>query len=346
MPWISDNKPFEVASKPAPQPSLKPLPYSESVDGKLRTPVKGLGLKPQFQLFGIDSQETTKNSEIIINNFLNFFIKFMSDILADRSLIEISGKDNKKFLQGLITNDLNKLINNKIIYSAMLNSQGRFLYDFFIFEKKETIFLDCFSPRRDEIIKKLNLYKLRSNVEIVKNDKIKVFFDDKKDDLAEFNFIDPRNEKLGFRIYKNVDGEFFDFSFNSNYHQKRIFLKIPESEHDLTYEKSFILEFGFNELNAVSYDKGCYIGQELTARTHHLGEIRKKIFHVKIDKNIELEKNTKITFDSQNIGVILSGFSNEINFHALALIKILPEQKIKDFANNLEVLGNKIIIIN
>lgn len=270
----------------------------------------------------------------------------MLDILSDRSLIEVFGKDNKKFLQGLITNDLNKLSNNKIIYSAMLNSQGRFLYDFFIFEKDETLFLDCFSLRRDEIIKKLNLYKLRSNVEIKKNDELKVFFDEQKDDLAEFNFIDPRNEKLGFRIYKKFDGEISDFSLNSNYHQKRIFLKIPESEHDLTYEKSFILEFGFNELNAVSYEKGCYIGQELTARTHHLGEIRKKIFLIKINKNIQLEKNTKITFDSQNIGVILSSFSSEFELYALALIKILPEQTINDFSYNLEVSGDKIIIIN
>jgi len=270
----------------------------------------------------------------------------MSDILVDRSLIEILGKDNKKFLQGLITNDVNKVINNKIIYSAMLNSQGRFLYDFFIFENEGALFLDCFAPRRDEIIKKLSLYKLRADVIIKKNDELKVFFDDVQDSLAQFNFTDPRNEKLGFRIYKNFEGETAEFSTNSNYHQKRISLKIPESEHDLTYEKSFILEFGFNELNAVSYDKGCYVGQELTARTHHLGEIRKKIFHVQINENVKLEKNTKITFDSQNIGVILSSLSTKSQSQALALIKILSDQKISDFADNLEVLGNKIIIIN
>jgi tRNA-modifying protein YgfZ len=267
----------------------------------------------------------------------------MPNILYDRSLIEISGEYQKKFLQGLITQDINKINKNNIVYSAMLNAGGRFLYDFFIFEHNQIIFLDCFAKRRDEIFNKLNFYKLRADVKIIKNDNLKVFFDEKEDDSAQFNFLDPRNQNLGFRIYKNSDAP---DSENIAYHQKRISLKIPESEHDLTYEKSLILEFGFNELNAVSYEKGCYIGQELTARTHHLGEIRKKIFHIKFAANIKLEKNSKITFDSKNIGVILSSYLFGNQSQGLALIKILPEHDMKVLTENLEVNGNKIFIIN
>ena len=123
----------------------------------------------------------------------NFFL------LIDRSIIEISGLDSKEFLQGLITNDINKISDKSLIYSCMLNAQGRFLYDFFIFSKDEKIFIDCYLPRRDEIVKKLNFYKLRSKVEIKINDEIGVFFS--KENGEGLSFEDPRNVKMGYRSY-------------------------------------------------------------------------------------------------------------------------------------------------
>lgn len=234
--------------------------------------------------------------------------------LTNRTIIEISGIDRKKFIQGLITNDVEKASESSLIYSAMLNAQGRFLYDFFIFDDGEKLVLDCFDERRDEILKKLNLYKLRSQVEIKKNDDLKVFFDQESK-----GFADPRNPELGYRLYSsesktaNEDSKLeYDFS--------RISLKIPESEDDLTYEKSFILEFGFDDLNAVDYKKGCYVGQELTARTHYRGEIRKKIFHVKIDGE-KIEKNSEIYCEGKSAGLILSSVFYKNELHALALIK-------------------------
>lgn len=233
--------------------------------------------------------------------------------LSSRSVIEIGGHDRKKFLQGLITNDVEKASAVSLVYSAMLNSQGRFLYDFFIFEDGEKLLLDCDNQRRDEIFKKLNFYKLRSQVEIKKNDQIKIFSNQNSQ-----GFIDPRNPKLGYRLYSsdlNADNE-----SQAEYDFARISLKIPESELDLTYEKSFILEFGFDELNAIDYNKGCYIGQELTARTHYRGEIRKKIFHVKIATDI-IEKNTEIYCEGKLAGIILSSIFLKNELHALALIK-------------------------
>ncbi|OFW79852.1 MAG: hypothetical protein A2887_06150 [Alphaproteobacteria bacterium RIFCSPLOWO2_01_FULL_40_26] len=258
-------------------------------------------------------------------------------LLEDRLILEISGVERKKFLQGLITNDINKASEKNLIYTAMLNPQARFLYDFFIFEKDEKLVIDCFAPRRDEILKKLNSYKLRAQVEIKKNDEIKILWNQENQ-----GFYDPRNPKLGCRFYTtNLPLTTHPLPLTT-YHLNRLSLKIPESEHDLTYEKSFILEFGFDDLNAIDYNKGCYVGQELTARTHYKGEIRKKIFHV-IIRAMKVEKNSEITCDGNSAGIILSSILCNIShgdeLHALALINL-------EFCDkDLEFGGKKISII-
>ena len=259
----------------------------------------------------------------------------MSNILDDRAIIEIAGEDRKKFLQGLITNDVNKASATNLIYSAMLNAPGRFLYDFFIFEIGETLFLDCFAARRDEIFQKLTFYKLRSQVTLKKNDDLTIL-----QSFSSGQFADPRHLELGFRSYSSATS---DISENS-YHSKRIALKIPESEHDLTYEKSFILEFDFDNLNAIDYQKGCYVGQELTARTHYTGQIRKKLFHIKINTTITPEKNSEITCDAKPAGLILSSIFFESELHALALIKLPDSQNFDDFLQNLKFESHKIFI--
>ena len=254
--------------------------------------------------------------------------------LTDRAIIEISGIDRKKFLQGLITNDVEKASQTNLIYSAMLNAQGRFLYDFFIFEDGETLVLDCFAIRRDEIFKKLNFYKLRSQISIKRNDDLRVIYNEKS-----LGFQDPRNPKLGHRFYTKESMN--DLSPLANYHFTRISLRIPESENDLTYEKSFILEFALGDINAIDYNKGCYVGQELTARTHYRGEIRKKIFYVQLDK-AEVEKNSEIHCEGKSIGLILSSIYFENKLHALALIKDPQEV---DF-EKLKLIDQKISVIN
>ncbi len=282
-------------------------------------------------------------------------------ILQDRTLIEIAGEDRKKFLQGLITNDVNKATAENLIYAVMLNAQGRFLYDFFIFEKDEKLMLDCFAPRRDEILQKLSFYKLRSKVTLQKNDELQV-----SQNFSNVGFPDPRHPSLGHRSYaKNESAQSED-----SYHLARILNKIPESEHDLTYEKSFILEFGFDELNAIDYKKGCYIGQELTARTHYLGQIRKKVLHIKIvdfnktnnlvdsqraafrestqfsSKSVSFLKGVELTCEGKSVGIILSSLFHESELHALALIKLPQDQEFSEIAEKLEYEGHKIFIVS
>ena len=278
-------------------------------------------------------------------------------ILKDREILEIQGVDCKKFLQSLITNDINKLDSSKLIYSALLNPQGRFLYDFFIFESEGKIFLDCQAIRAKELLRKLGFYKLKALVEIkiAADFKVAQIIDDGKiiDSGNCHIYHDPRHEKMGLRIYSKDLNHFATSNHlaiadsQNSYHLRRILLKIAEGEYDLTYDKSFILEYGFNNLNAIDYKKGCYVGQEVTARTHYRGQIRKKLFHIQIDSLDEISKGLEINYQQKILGTVLSSVFSEGKLNALALIKVDDEDlNLKDWQNQLLVMENKIKIIS
>ncbi len=282
--------------------------------------------------------------------------------LKDRSILEISGVDRVSFLQGLVSNDVTKASPTQLIYAAMLNATGRFLYDFFIFDDGEKLLLDCLSSRRDEIFKKLNFYKLKSQVKLEKNDVMKIYFSDKKiSDENIFQFDDPRLKNFGVRIYAEKLDKSTASEDSTKYNFHRITKKIAEGEQDLTYEKSIIAEFNFDDLNAVDYKKGCYIGQELTARTHYMGQVRKKVFHIKINplspsRNVNTEANNdnpakkgdEISCAGKNLGVVLSSVFYENEFHALALLKIDEETNtiLTSDSAALTVNDQKIIIVS
>jgi hypothetical protein len=298
----------------------------------------------------------------------------MMFLLKDRAIVEISGLDRQEFLQGLITNDIKLATSQKMIYSAFLNGAGRFFVDFFIHEIDEKYILDCHILEADEIIKKLNLYKLRSQVEITKNQNLLVIFN-----TQNLGFVDSRVNNFGYRFYvdsqdlKNYPTQ--DLIF---YHQRRINFKIPEGYYDLTKDKSYIFEFGFDNFNAISYQKGCYVGQETTARNHYRGQLRKKIFLFEIDEvNQQLKnaieekhnlsslqfdgdilkmaniKNHELTKDDKDIGLVLSSIFDGKTLKGLALIKFDDiedekniSQKIDSLGDNIFLQNNKVLIID
>jgi len=284
-------------------------------------------------------------------------------LLNNRSVLEISGSDRFNFLQGIITNDINKIKNGNIIYSAMLNPQGRFLYDFFIFEKDQKIFLDCLSFRCEELLKKMSFYKLRSDVVIAINQEISVVlnFDQK-------NFKDPRFASKFTRSYiKKSEIQNYQLEDESSYHIERYNNKIAEGEYDLFYDKSFILEYGFNNLNAVDFQKGCYVGQEVVARTHYRGEIRKEVHKIFIENinqqlkeylitknyifdskefitdNIFCLKGYEIIYQEKKIGIILSSLVKNNCLNGLILLNY-KDHNLKELENSLEIFNNKIKI--
>ena len=278
--------------------------------------------------------------------------------LKNLQIIEISGKDSKKFLQGLITNDINKINDSNLIFSCLLNSNSRFFGEFFIYEiadknqkEEKKILLICAKKFSLELQKKLNFFRLRSDVKISLNEDLQVFYSFNSDDLKQFKvniFDDPRSKKMGYFaiinneiLQQNIDK--ITLATIDNYHRKRIENKICEGEFDLIIDKSFIQEFDYDNLSAIDYQKGCYIGQELIARTHHRGEIRKKIFYLEFELEnfclandinysipnflFEVDNLFDLTLNDKVCGKILSSIftkrnSNIFNFHALAQIRI------------------------
>lgn len=245
----------------------------------------------------------------------------MYTILTDRTIIRINGEDRSKFLQGLISNDSNKISSKELLYACMLTPQGKYFADFFLKAEGSSILMDLPLVRLDEIIKKLSIYKLRSDVSFIKSPEYKVIsFIEESPDIA-LGLTDPRSSKMGARGFlldsqiKNLTSKMEN---NPNaYDLLRIDNFIAEGEKDLVAGQAFPLEYGMDELNAIDYKKGCYVGQELVARTHYLGELRKKIVQVtSIDKLPAL--GTLIHVGDKKVGIICSSVANK----GLALVRV------------------------
>lgn len=272
-------------------------------------------------------------------------------ILENRAVIQISGIDASVFLQGLITNNITKVGSDKLVYAMMLSPQGRFLTDFFILKKEDGYLLDAAKFNLPDIVKRLNNYKLRAKVEIndvslqykvlASADKLdSLFFIDPRNkemgyrklsnDLIAVNIPNGFQEldwkiraersectktymrTRGSEIFKNqiLKGEGYNKPFDE-YEQLRIKLRIPDAEADFIYDRSFPLEYGAVELNAIDFLKGCYVGQEVTARTYHLGVIRKKIMNLEIGAHVlPPRKGIEIMADGKKIGIVL-GINNQ-----------------------------------
>ncbi|MFT6105929.1 MAG: folate-binding protein YgfZ [Rickettsiales bacterium] len=266
--------------------------------------------------------------------------------LKNRSIISISGEDKEVFLQGLITNDINKASKSNAIYSFMLSPQGRFLYDFFIILDGERLLLDCDFEKVDEIVKKFSFFKFRSKVEIGKEEGLLVLtaLDKEVFDDQDIVFVDPRDEKMGYRAFvKKTDLHLLQENKSDEYNLRRINLKIPD-DSDLTVDKSFPLEFGFDDFSAVDYKKGCYVGQETTARMHYKGTIRKRIFLVEVDGE-KIEKGTAIESGEKKIGLILSSILHKDKLLALTLIKNLDNEGKEIKFGELKTQSNLVIKI-
>ena len=191
----------------------------------------------------------------------------MSD--DSRTVLKISGPDARDFLQGLVTNDVKKL-DNGLVYAAMLTPQGKYLADFFLVPQGEDVLLDVDSALAPGLMQRLAMYKLRSDVDISETGvKVSRGIGPTPDGA----FADPREASLGWRGYEGQPGE------DADWDALRVAACIPQSGIELTPD-TFILEAGFERLNGVDFKKGCYVGQEVTARMKHKTELRKGLARV------------------------------------------------------------------
>ena len=196
--------------------------------------------------------------------------------LSDRAVISLSGPEARGFLQNLITNDLGKLEPGKGLYAALLSPQGKIGFDFFLVEGEGALLLDVAAGARDALLKKLKLYRLRAQVEIAPRDELGVYAGLTGDAVRRaVSFIDPRLAALPARSIGAVAEMPAGLPGPEAYHAARLALGVPEGT-DFGFEKIFALDGGLDELHAVSFEKGCYVGQELTARMKHRATTRKR----------------------------------------------------------------------
>ena len=200
--------------------------------------------------------------------------------LDDRAVIAVSGPEARPFLQGLITNDIESVAPQCAIYAALLTPQGKILFDFIIVEGDGALLIDCARAVRDALARRLSLYKLRAKVAIEPREQLEVLaeWDGDKAKYA-ITFDDPRLAALGRRAI-GAAAEMPASVWPANlYHARRIALGVPEGA-DFGADKMFALDAGLDELHAVAFDKGCYVGQELTARMKHRGTARKRLLPI------------------------------------------------------------------
>ncbi len=217
-------------------------------------------------------------------------------VLDDRSVLAITGADRIGFLQGLVTNDLNRL-KDGLVYAALLTPQGKYIADFFLAERGEAVLLDVKADLAPVLMQRLTLYKLRADITIAPSG-LSVWRG-----LAappEGALPDPRHPALGWRLYGDtpLPGEEATIDWDA----LRVRHIVPEAGTELTGD-SFILEYGFERLNGVDFRKGCYVGQEVTARMKHKTELRKGLVQVRID-GPATDPGTPILTDGKPAGTL------------------------------------------
>ena len=264
-------------------------------------------------------------------------------ILEDRAILYISGEDSKNFLQNLISNDINKVTDNSSCFASLLTPQGKFLYEFIVVKHKSGYFIDCEKSQSEEIFKQLNLYKIRSKVEILNlsNEFVVASFGFKKylsidgsKDILGFTFkyredpiiLDPRNKNLGARLIINLEKLYLslkklnlkDDKVENYYLQSHKLGIVPKNLNKLQ-NKLFGIECNFEELNGIDFKKGCYVGQENTARIKLKNKLSKRLLPIEII-NGKLSEDEKIYNNKVEIGKVLIN-----DDYPFALIKFLDK---------------------
>jgi tRNA-modifying protein YgfZ len=214
----------------------------------------------------------------------------------DRTVLKITGADRRDFLQGLVTNDLKKL-DTGAVYAALLSPQGKYLADFFLIDAGDAILVDVASGLAEGLVRRLTLYKLRADVAVAATD-LKVSRGLGAPPPGAL--ADPRHPALGWRCYGAETGG----PAVTDWDALRIEHLIPESGAELVPDETYILEVGFERLNGVDFRKGCYVGQEVTARMKHKTDLRKGLARVTVEG--PAAPGTPITAGGKEAGTLLT----------------------------------------
>ena len=209
--------------------------------------------------------------------------------LKERGVLRLSGEDRVPFLQGLVSNDVRAAAPGRAVYACLLTPQGKYLHDFFIIAADDALLIDCEAARRGDLVDRLRKFKLRSKIELADvSDTYTVFAMLPAAPPGPLTYSDPRAPELGWRALlpreaaqpKASEGAWQD------YERLRILAAVPDGSRDMEPGKAILLESNIDLLNGISWDKGCYMGQELTARTRYRGLVKKRLIPVRISGSV------------------------------------------------------------
>ena len=214
--------------------------------------------------------------------------------MSDRRILRLSGSDAKSFLQGLVTNNVDRL-GDGLVYAALLTPQGKYIADFFLAPDGDAVLLDVEASLAEGLLKRLNMYRLRADVQVEMTE-LQVMRGTGA--APEGALADPRHPAMGWRLYGTEGGD-----DGSDWDAIRVAHCIPETGVELGPD-SYILEAGFEDLNGVDFRKGCYVGQEVTARMKHKTELRKGFRTVEVEGSAPV--GTEITAGGKPVGTLFT----------------------------------------
>jgi folate-binding protein YgfZ len=225
--------------------------------------------------------------------------------LPHRSVLAVEGEDRVAFLQGLVSNDVTDAAPGRAVWAALLTPQGKWLADFFIFSEGDRLLLDCERAQAGSVLQRLSRFRLRSKVTLRSADDLKVYA--AWDGIPKLDAIaapDPRLLEAGWRLLSAEPLPTTALEIDWDHH--RLVLGLPDGSRDLEAEKTVLLEAGFDELHGVSWTKGCYMGQELTARTKYRGLVKRRLVPVSVRGPLPAP-GTPVLRDGSEVGTMRSG---------------------------------------
>jgi hypothetical protein len=236
--------------------------------------------------------------------------------LPERGVIEVAGEDRTDFLQGLVSNDVTLAVPGQAVWAALLTPQGKYLADFFILADGDRLLLDCEAAQMPSLLQRLSRFRLRSKVALRVVDDLSVYaaWDGAPTGQA-IAAPDPRLPAAGWRVLSATPLP--TTALQVDWDRHRLALGLPDGSRDLEAEKTVLLEAGFDELNGVSWTKGCYMGQELTARMKYRALVKKRLLPVTVAGAMPAPGTAIMQGDSE-AGELLSGRDGR----AMALLRL------------------------
>ncbi len=248
----------------------------------------------------------------------------------DRGVLRVGGAEAEAFLQGLVSNDIGNARADMAVYAALLTPQGKFLHDFFVLRQGEAFLLECEGERRADLMQRLKRYRLRSKIALEDESgvwRVALIWGEGAEQAGQawgqgaVAYADPRLPALGVRVLVPVDSAAAPSGLTEGavnaYQKHRMALGVPAAPEDLQVERSFLLESGFDELNGIGWQKGCYVGQEVTARTKYRGLLRRRLTPVTLNGGVPADDG-KVLQDGRDVGDLRSHYDDI----GLAMLKL------------------------